>query len=112
MTVVTKGRYRGMRFAKRQIHCSPGNSRMRCGKCGGMDFEPHVRPVPVAIIKAQTSAQIAELVCLGCLKVYRVDNHGVLESTGKVEPTNPLDDYEAPAPSDIRAQEVRKINGA
>jgi len=110
MTVVTKGRYRGMRFAKRQIHCSPGNSRMRCGKCGGMDFEPHVRPAPVAIVGAQTSAQIAELVCLGCTKPYRVDMHGCLEATGKVEPTSILDDYVAPVPSDIRAQEVRKFN--
>lgn len=110
MTVVTKGRYRGMRFAKRQIHCSPGNSRMRCGKCGCMDFEPHVRPAPATVIGQQTSAQIAELICLGCLKPYRVDANGCLEATGKVEPTSLLDDYVAPEPSDIRAQEVRKVN--
>ena len=62
MTLITKGRYRGMRFAKRQIQCSPGNSRMCCGKCGFMEFEPHVRPAPVALIGQQTSAQIAELI--------------------------------------------------
>ncbi len=111
MTLVTKGRHRGLRFAKRQIQCSPGNSRMRCGKCGCMDFEAHVRPAPTAIVGQQTSAQIAELICLGCLKVYRLDAHGVLEATGKVDPTSLVDDYVAPTPSDIRAEQLRKVNG-
>ena len=111
MTLVTKGRYRGLRFAKREIQCSPGNSRMRCGKCGLMEFEAHVRPAPTTILGQQTSAQIAELICLGCLKPYKFDDEGTLESTGKVEPTSLLDDYVAPVPSDVRAEQVRKDNG-
>ncbi len=111
--VVTKGPYRGLRFAKRQIKCSRGNSRMRCGKCGLMDFEVHVRPAPATIIGQQTSAQIAELICLGCLKPYKIDNKGLLQATGKVEPTSLVDpDYVAPAPTDVRAEQVRKANGS
>ncbi len=111
--VVTRGPYRGLRFPKRQIQCSRGNSRMRCGKCGLMDFEVHVRPAPATIIGAQTTAQVAELVCLGCLKAYRLDARGGLEATGKVEPTSLVDpDYVAPDPTDVRAEQVRKDNGA
>ncbi len=109
--LVTKGRYRGLRFAKREIQPSRGNSRMRC-KCGGMDFEAHVRPAPTTVIGQQTSAQIAELICLGCLKPYKFDDKGTLEATGKVEPTSLFDDYVAPTPSDIRAEQVRKANGS
>ena len=111
--IVTKGPYRGLRFAKRQIQCSRGNSRMRCGKCGLMDFEVHVRPAPTTIIGQQTSAQIAEIICLGCLKPYRLDATGALEATGKVEPTSLVDpDYVAPDPTDVRAEQVRKANGS
>ena len=123
--VITKGPYRGLRFAKRQIQCSRGNSRMRCGKCGGMDFEVHVRPVttieaksatgkPVTIIGVQTClAQVAELICLGCLKVRKLDNKGIIQALGKVEPTRLVDpDYVAPEPTDVRAEQVRKANGS
>ena len=113
MDMVTKGPFRGCRFAKRQIMPSPGNSRMRCGKCGLMEFEAHVRPVKTAIIGAQTEAQVAELICLGCLKPYKIDNKGLLQATGKVEPTSLLDpDYVAPDPTDVRAEQVRKANGS
>lgn len=110
--IVDKGRYRGLRFAKRQIMCRPGNDRMRCGQCAGMDFEAHVRPAPVAIVGAQTPARIAELICLGCLKVFRIDDRGVLAATGKTEPTSLIDDYVAPTPSDVRAEQLRKSNAA
>jgi hypothetical protein len=112
--IVTKGRYRGYRFPKRQIQCSPGNSRMRCGKCGGFDFELHVRPITAQsqlVISQQTMAQVAELICLGCLKVRVVDDQGVIQASGRVEPTKALDpDYVAPDPTDVRAEQVRKDN--
>ncbi len=116
-SVVTKGPYRGLRFPKRQIQCSRGNSRMRCGGCGGMDFEIHVRPQPS--IKKQTLVigpqkmpwQVAELICLGCLKVRHLDDKGLIQAAGRYDPTNTLDpDYVAPDPTDIRAKQVRKDN--
>ncbi len=111
--MVTKGPFRGLRFARRQITPNAGCSRMRCGKCGFFDFEAHVRPDPTALIGSQTMAQIAVLVCLGCTKVYKFDQKGTLQATGKVEPTNLVDpDYIAPDPTDVRAEEVRKANGS
>ncbi len=110
--VVTKGPYRGLRFAKRQIQCSRGNSRMRCYKCGGMDFEIHVRPAPTTLVGQLTTARVAELICLGCLKVRKIDDKGVIQALGKVEPTSVVDpDYVAPDPTDVRAEQVRKANG-
>ncbi len=108
--IVTRGRYRGVRFPKRQIKPGRGNSRMRCGKCGFFDFEVHVRAAPTTIIGVPTTAQAAEIVCLGCLKGYKFDSRGNLLATGKVEPENILDqEHVAPDRTDIGAtQLVRK----
>jgi hypothetical protein len=86
---------------------------MRCGKCGGFDFEVHVRPETVSklIVDPQTTARVAELICLGCMKVRVVDDKGVIQAPGRVEPTKSLDpDYVAPDPTDIRAKQVREGN--
>lgn len=108
--IVTRGRYRGVRFPKRQIKPRRDNSRMRCGKCSMMDFEVHVRPAKTTIIGAETSAQIAEIICLGCLKSYKFDDQGGLLATGKVDVTSNLDlEHVAPDRTDIEAaQLVRK----
>jgi hypothetical protein len=94
--------YKGLRFAKRQIVCRRGNARMRCGTCGGMDFEIHVMP------NQDGSAKVDELVCLGCLKHRRVMPDSRLENTGTLKLTDP--DYATPTPTDIRAREIRKAN--
>lgn len=100
--IIDKTPNRALRFAKRQIMCRRGNARMRCGTCGGMDFEIHVKPAP------DGSAKIDDLVCLGCLKHRRVMPDSRLENTGTLAPTDP--DYAAPAPSDIRAGQIRKLS--
>ena len=86
--IVTKGPFRGLRFAKRQIQCSRDNFRMRCGKCGGMNFEVRVRAAPTTLVGQQTTARVAGLVCLGCRKVRAVDDKGAIQASGKVEPTS------------------------
>lgn len=106
MGVIDKGPYRGTRFAKRQIACSSDNLRLRCGKCSGMDFEIHVQPS-----KSGQVARVKDVICLGCLKIRKVGDNGIIDSLGKVDIPKLTDDYVAPPASDIRAEEVRKYNG-
>ena len=89
--IVERGPYRGTRFPKRQVNPSAGQQRLRCGKCGGMDFEVHVRPV-VSV------GQVAALVCLGCLKIREVDTSAFIEGSG-LTTVNARDDYVKPPPS-------------
>jgi hypothetical protein len=88
--IVERGPYRGTRFPKRQINPSVGQQRLRCGHCGGMDFEVHVRPV-------LSACRVTALVCLGCLKPRSVDQHGFIEGSG-VTTVNARDDFIKPPP--------------
>lgn len=99
--IVTRTGTRALRFTKRQIHPRIGNERLRCGGCGGMDFEVHVTPD-----LAGKSARASELVCLGCLKVYRLDDMGRLAGSNTVKEP----DYESQVPNDVRARAVRIAN--
>ena len=114
--VITRGPYKGLRFPKRQIQAKRGNDRMRCGKCGGMDFEVHVKIIPpkegLNLLTPNQAMQcrVADIVCLGCLKHREVDDRGVVQAAGRKDKPNLLDDYIAPTPTDIRAREVRKEN--
>lgn len=97
--IVEKGPYKGLRFAKRTIVPRDGNARMRCGTCGGMDFEVHVAPEP------NGSARVDDLVCLGCTKHRRITSTGHLENTGTLGMTD--ESYISPLPTEIRAQEIK-----
>lgn len=99
--IITKPQTRAERFACRTIMPRFGNERMRCGKCGGMDFEAHVTPNVMGTI-----ARVSELVCLGCLKAYKLDGAARLAGSNTVKEP----DFESQAPNDIRARAVRESN--
>ncbi len=102
--ILDVGPYKGTRWAKRSISPRFQNMRLRCGKCGGMDFEVHVAP-------HDDRAAVDELICLGCLTARNVVA-GVVEAAGKTTKADIKDDYIAPKPSDLRALDVRKANDA
>ena len=87
--IVEKGPYRGLRFPKKQVTPKLDEVRLRCGKCGGMDFEAHVKPVGV-------QGRITALVCLGCLTHRNLDSNGFIEGDGTTEVRPISDDYVKP----------------
>ncbi len=87
--IVDRGSYRGIHFPKKQSVPEWGQLRMRCGKCAGMDFEIHIKPVG-------SQGRLTTLVCLGCLKHFKIDTNGFLEGDGTQEVTMPTDDYVKP----------------
>ena len=101
MTIIDKSKHQAERFPKRTIVPEPAHFRMRCGVCATMDFEVHT----------SDKGQIVGVICLGCLKVRRVDPNGFIQSDGKVTITKPGDDYVTQLPNTIRAQHMRKANG-
>ena len=65
------------------------------------DFEAHVTPNVMGTI-----ARVSELVCLGCLKAYKLDGAARLAGSNTVKEP----DFESQAPNDIRARAVRESN--
>lgn len=55
----------------------PGTVKLRCGGCGGTTFSATVRPT-------HQQARVAELWCGTCQRVYKLDDQGFLDGTGKV----------------------------
>ena len=66
-----------LRLKARQVIPSPGDLLLDCA-CGSKSFRMHVRAGPIG------PARIAEFVCDGCERLFRVTADGHIEGDGKV----------------------------
>lgn len=62
---------------RREVFPGKGQLSMRCGSCGHRNFRLHI------VSEGTDFGRIDEAICLHCLVVYKVDNHGRL--AGKQE---------------------------
>ena len=66
----------GLQLPKRQVIPSSQDLGLRCGNCGHMEFKVHVRP-------HHQAARVTELICLKCVKYFKVDEYAYIEGDGK-----------------------------
>ncbi len=71
--IIQNGVYKGCHIARRMVNPSAGDAKLRCGNCGAMEFEIHVKPT-------LDMARISACVCRGCGLIRNFDNNGLIES--------------------------------